>query len=138
MSPKTLPQAYLKKTTSRLKALRVLLEDANYSDVVREAQEIVELVSKAVLRLGNFDPPQQHDVSQELEGIKDKFSTLNAGEMEDLIFANRWLRREREMSFYGAEDFDPTEGYDKTDADKAFALAEKAVRLLALLLPPHP
>ncbi len=49
MSPKDLPEAYLKKCNSRLKALKVLFDDESYSDVVREAQEMVELVSKEFL-----------------------------------------------------------------------------------------
>jgi HEPN domain-containing protein len=58
----TLAQAYVFKATKRLRALRVLLEEESYSDVVHKAQEVVELALKALLRTFGIDPPRQHDV----------------------------------------------------------------------------
>ena len=133
MSPSSLPKAYLTKTQSRLKALQVLFDDKNYSDVVCESQEIVELVSKALLRLVMIDPPHRHDVGRELDSIKDQFSNDQQA-ITELIRANHWLRREREMSYYGADDFDPTEGYTQEDAEQAFGYAELAVKTLRGLL----
>ncbi len=46
----------------RLKILVVLLEEDAYSDVVREAQEIVELALKGMLRQAGIEPPKWHDV----------------------------------------------------------------------------
>lgn len=43
MSSATLAQSYLIKAMKRLKILDVLMAEEAYSDVVREAQEIVEL-----------------------------------------------------------------------------------------------
>jgi len=45
----SLAQSYLLKARSRLKILQVLLDERAYSDVVREAQEIVELALKGML-----------------------------------------------------------------------------------------
>ena len=42
---------YLKRAKIRLEVLEVLYEKGDYPDVVREAQEVVELALKAVLRL---------------------------------------------------------------------------------------
>lgn len=134
MSPKDLPEAYLKKCRSRLKALQVLLDDNSYSDVVREAQEIVELVSKGILRIGLIDPPHRHDVAKELELVKVKIDSRFHEALSQIQVANHWLRREREMSFYGADDFDPTEGYSIDDAKRAFACAELALKTLQALL----
>jgi len=54
MNIPTLAQSYLEKASKRLRILEVLMEEEAYSDVVREAQEIVELALKGVLRsLGN-------------------------------------------------------------------------------------
>jgi hypothetical protein len=50
MTNSSLAQSYLIKATKRLKILPVLLEEAAYSDVVREAQEIVELALRGMLR----------------------------------------------------------------------------------------
>jgi len=57
-----LAQSYLLKASSRLKILDVLLAEADYSDVIREAQEVVELATKAMLRRAGIDPPKWHDV----------------------------------------------------------------------------
>lgn len=135
MSPSTLPLAYLKKSQSRLRALSILMQDQNFSDVVQEAQEIVELCSKAILRIALLDPPHRHDVAAELAQIKGSFDHAYRGEITELETANRWLRREREMSFYGADDFDPTSGYSIEDANRAFRYAEIAVAVLNRLLP---
>lgn len=43
----TLAQSYLIKCKKRLKVLGILFDEEAYSDVVREAQEIVELALKA-------------------------------------------------------------------------------------------
>jgi len=134
MSPKGLPQAYLKKCRSRLRALQVLFEDENHSDVVREAQEIVELCSKAILRIALIDPPHRHDVGAELLQAKISLPKKVHAALDEIIRANHWLRREREISFYGAEDFDPTEGYSIEDSRRAFACAEVAVTTLSTLL----
>lgn len=134
MSPKTLPASYFRKCTSRLKALKVLLDDESYSDVVREAQEIVELSSKGILRIGLMDPPHRHDVAEELALVKNRFSKKIIAQVSELEIANHWLRREREIAFYGADDFDPVAGYSLDDALRAFRYAELAVAVLGELL----
>jgi hypothetical protein len=50
MTNTSLAQSYLLKASKRLKILPVLLAEAAYSDVIREAQEIVELALKGMLR----------------------------------------------------------------------------------------
>jgi HEPN domain len=60
----TLAQSYLLKARIRLKILQVLLDENAYSDVVREAQEIVELSLKGMLRQVGVEPPKWHDVTE--------------------------------------------------------------------------
>jgi HEPN domain-containing protein len=69
----TLAQSYLIKATKRLKILDVLLAEKDYSDVVREAQEIVELAQKAMLRHVGIEPPKWHDVGKILLAHADRF-----------------------------------------------------------------
>lgn len=130
MSPKNLPAAYLKKSKTRLKALKIFMDDQSYSDVVRESQEVVELCSKGILRLALIDPPHRHDVAEELSQSINHLGSKFSKAIEELITGNHWLRREREMSFYGADDFDPTEGYAKADGDRALSYAKLAVETL--------
>lgn len=134
MSPKDLSRAYAKKCISRLKAIQVLKDDENFSDVVRESQEVVELASKGILRLALIDPPHRHDVASELKEALRVLGKEHTQVMAEIITANHWLRREREMAFYGADDFDPTEGYSIKDAERAIAYAKLTVELLRKLL----
>ncbi|HEY3234765.1 MAG TPA: HEPN domain-containing protein [Polyangiaceae bacterium] len=43
-------KGYLRSARRRLEALRILNEQGGYNDVVREAQEVVELALKAAAR----------------------------------------------------------------------------------------
>jgi len=57
MTNKTLAQSYRIKALKRMKILEVLLREEAYSDVVREAQEIVELALRGMLRRIGVEPP---------------------------------------------------------------------------------
>ncbi|RMG00780.1 MAG: HEPN domain-containing protein [Nitrospirae bacterium] len=67
MTNVSLAQCYLIKAVKRLKILHVLLEEDDYSDVIRKAQEIVELSLKGILRQIGIDPPKWHDVGSVLQ-----------------------------------------------------------------------
>jgi HEPN domain-containing protein len=71
MTNVSLSQSYIKKATDRLDILDLLFKKGAYSDVVREAQEIVELALKGVLRYIGIEPPKWHDVSSVLKENKD-------------------------------------------------------------------
>lgn len=62
MTNESLAQSYLKKASDRLDVLELLLGKGAYSDVVREAQELVELALKGMLRSIGIEPPKVHDV----------------------------------------------------------------------------
>jgi len=57
-----LARSYLRKARDRLDILDLLSRKEAYSDVVREAQEIVELALKGMLRAVGVEPPKLHDV----------------------------------------------------------------------------
>jgi hypothetical protein len=46
MTNNDLSSSYINKSNKRIKILKVLFDDEAYSDVIREAQEIVELVQR--------------------------------------------------------------------------------------------
>lgn len=129
MTSRTLAQSYLRKARARLKILDVLLEEEAYSDVVREAQEIVELALKGILRCLGVEPPKQHDVSSMLCEYRHRLPTDVESAVDKLSQISRWLRKEREFSFYGDIDFIPTEEYDRQDADRATADARFVVEM---------
>jgi len=119
MTNKSLAQSYLIKAQKRLKILSVLLEEEAYSDVVREAQEIVELALKGMLRQVGVEPPKWHDVGPHLKEFHQRFELPIQEHLERLASVSKWLRKEREFSFYGDIDFIPTEEYSRQDALRA-------------------
>lgn len=135
MTHDELARSYLVKATKRVRVLEVLMEPEAWSDVVREAQELVELALKAMLRRVGVDPPKWHDVGPVLDQHAALFPAETASVIPRLAEISRWLRKEREFSFYGDIDLVPTEAYTREDAARAqddarFVLAQ-AQRSLA-------
>jgi len=116
--------SYLEKARIRFKALGFYRENHAYSDVVREAQEMVELLLKAVLRAIGVEAPKIHDVGRMLEKHREFLPPLLQERLEKIKRISKRLRKERELSFYGAEDFVPTEEYGLEDAEMAIEDAE--------------
>ncbi|MDI6895096.1 MAG: HEPN domain-containing protein [Bacillota bacterium] len=142
MTPLTLAQSYLIKARARLKILGVLLDEEAYSDVVREAQEVVELALKAILRQLGIDPPKQHDVGGLLLEFRDLLPDGVRAQAETLAGTSKWLRKERELAFYGDVDFVPTAEYTRDDAERAIresrAVVLAAGEVIPLPAPPRP
>ncbi|WP_258359220.1 HEPN domain-containing protein [Moorella sulfitireducens] len=130
----TLARSYLEKATKRMKILPVLLDEQAYSDVIREAQEIVELALKGMLRAIGIEPPKQHDVGYLLVEFKDRFPEEVQGEVERIAGISKWLRKEREFAFYGDIDFIPTEEYTIADARKAINGAGLVVKMASKVI----
>jgi HEPN domain-containing protein len=131
----SLAQSYLLKARSRLKILQVLLDEGAYSDVVREAQEIVELALKGMLRQVGIEPPKWHDVGGFLLQFGDRFPAFERAALEHLAEISARLRKEREFSFYGDIDFIPTEQYSRQDAQRAIDEAQTTVEAAAQIIP---
>ncbi|MES1245339.1 MAG: HEPN domain-containing protein [Acidobacteriota bacterium] len=135
MTNLSLAQSYLLKARSRLKILQVLLDEEAFSDVVREAQEIVELSLKGMLRQVGVEPPKWHDVGGFLLEFDDRFPAVTRDRLEQLAQISARLRKEREFSFYGDIDFIPTEQYSREDAHRAIAEAQMTVEAAAGIIP---
>lgn len=127
MTKSELAGAYLEKATKRRRVLEVLLEEQAWSDVVREAQELVELALKAMLREVGVDPPKWHDVGPILLEQASLFPEPTRFLLPELARISKWLRKEREFAFYGDVDFIPTEQYTREDADRAMTDAAYAL-----------
>jgi HEPN domain-containing protein len=125
----SLARSYLLKAQKRLKALAVLRDEGAHSDVVREAQELVELALKGTLRAIGIEPPKFHDVGGLLLEHEPKFSRDVRERLPRAAAISKRLRRERELAFYGDIDFIPTEEYSATDSERAY---EEAAWVLAL------
>ena len=58
-----LAESYLFKAPGGSRSCQCCLQRRTYSDVVREAQEVVELALKGMLRQVGVEPPRWHDVN---------------------------------------------------------------------------
>jgi HEPN domain-containing protein len=123
-----LAKDYIHRAGVRLRALDVLFEAESWADVVREAQEIVELTLKALLRGCGIDPPRIHDVSEVLLSEKARLPEPVQLKLVTLAEISRSLRRDRELAFYGAEDLTPSGFYSRADAEKARSEATLTVK----------
>jgi hypothetical protein len=130
MTTSRLARSYFEKARKRLRALRVLLEDEAYSDVVREAQELVELALKGMLRSVGVEPPKRHDVGPLLLRHRDRLPAEVAAAVEQIAAISRRLRQEREVAFYGDDDFIPTDEYTLAEAEAAVRDAELVLTLI--------
>lgn len=124
MTNKSLAQSYLQKATVRKDVLYLLFQKGAFSDVVREAQEMVELSLKGMLRFVGIEPPKFHDVGGLLLEHKNKFPAEIIPHLKRLAYISKRLRKERELAFYGDIDFIPTEEYTAEDAQEAIKEAE--------------
>ena len=77
MTNNKLVKAYLYKSKVRIEMLEFLHNKNDYSDVVREAQEVVELLLKALLKNIGIEAPKIHDVG--------KYIKINLNKMPDII-----------------------------------------------------
>ena len=137
MTNRTLAQSYLLKTRKRLKVLEVLLKEEAYSDVIREAQELVELALKGILRQVGVEPPKQHDVGYLVIEFKERLPREVAEEAKKIAAISKWLRKEREFSFYGDVDFIPTEEYTLKDAQRAINDANFVLQMTEKVIIDH-
>lgn len=130
MHNKKLAQDYVIRAKSRVKALTFYLSDKNFPDVVREAQEAVELSLKGLLKFHQIDFPRVHDVSGVLLEHKIRFGKNVTENLDRIIGISKDLRRDRELAFYGTEDLLPLEFYSLADAKLAIDHASYVVSLV--------
>ncbi|MCZ7562500.1 MAG: HEPN domain-containing protein [Burkholderiales bacterium] len=123
MTANELAAAYFDKARARIRVLELLAELGAHSDVVREAQELVELALKGMLRWVGIDPPKWHDVGPVLLEQEDMFSAALRPSLPRLAAISLRLRKERETAFYGDIDLIPTQLYGPEDSQRAIAEA---------------
>lgn len=129
MHNRNLAEDYIFRAGNRLAALEVLLQRQSYADVVREAQEIVELCLKGLLRKSGVEVPRIHDVSDVLKEEADKLPKELIPMAKQMAEISKRMRRDRELAFYGTEDLTPSEFYEESDAKTAFEGAKQIYSL---------
>jgi HEPN domain-containing protein len=137
MTNPRLEHDYVMRAGHRLAALRVLLDREAHADVVREAQEIIELSLKALLRASGVTVPQVHDVGQIIVREVDRLPASVRPDVGRLAAISKALRKDREIAFYGSEDLIPSEFYTAEDARKAFDDAQWVYERVSSVVSPE-
>lgn len=114
---RSLADDYLERALVRIEILPIFISKNAHADAVRECQEAVELLLKGVLRKVGIDPPRWHDVSKAINEYAALFGPEFRSEMARVTKISMELRKEREISFYGEEDFLPSESYTREQAE---------------------
>lgn len=109
MNSLSLARDDLRKARARRRALQVLYEEESYDDVVREAQEMVELILKGARRYIGIDPPKRHDVGATLRAHQDHLP--DAWRKKSQFFARILERLKKRLEELGAERRTDPDGY---------------------------
>jgi hypothetical protein len=131
---------YLEKVEVRLEALRLYLSRDRYDDVVREAQEALELLVKGALRFVGIDPPRRHDAAPVLLEHLDRLPAAWRVEAPAIAELSERLFAERGHAFYGDESdlVPPSELFERAEAEEAVQAVERFLALYRDLLRARP
>lgn len=130
MTTDELARDYFRRVRVRRQILDLLYNAGEYADVVREAQELIELALKGMLRWAGIDPPRWHDVGIILQEHAELLPLAIQGDLGAIVKASARLRKEREAAFYGEIDIIPGKSYDAAWAQDAMAAADKVLAAL--------
>jgi hypothetical protein len=103
MTTDQMARGYLARATARADALGLYHSRGCWPDVVREAQEAVELFLKAALRQAGVEPTRTHDVAGVLLANAARFPDWFAEQIPDLAVISTALAGDRGLAFYGDE-----------------------------------
>lgn len=120
---------YFKRAEIRRSILNILFEKEDYADIVRESQEIVELILKGISILFGIEFPKAHDIGNLLYENLDLFPEELKGHIPRLSKISKILRKDRELSFYGSEDIVPLDYYTVEDGNEAISMADEAINI---------
>lgn len=123
-------QDYLSRAEKRIKMLEFLKNEQDYADVIREAQEVVELLLKALIMSAGLEIPKVHDVSSYIGKHIEFFPDVIKKNFEKIRNISRELRKERELAFYGAYDWIPSEEYTLEEAERAISWTREIIKLV--------
>ncbi|MDG6929121.1 MAG: HEPN domain-containing protein [Nitrososphaerota archaeon] len=128
--------SYLRQAKPRMENAERARADSNHPYAFRLAQECTELCIKASLRAVGIEYPKQHEVSDMLVEVKERFPPWFLEEIPFVQRTSKSLFRKRELAFYGGEDrlLSPDEAIGEEDSKAAveagsrvYALCEKLV-----------
>lgn len=130
MTNERIARGYFQEAEGRLRHLDTFLADKRFATVVRETQEVVELLLKAALRFVGIEPARTHDVSRVLLENASRFPDWFSAEIEELGRISTEMAEDRGPSFYGDETrgIPPDELFQQEDAETALERARFVFR----------
>jgi HEPN domain-containing protein len=134
MTSDSLAHSLIHQARRRLLLVETARNAGDHHIAVREAQEVVELALKGMLRAVGCEPAKVHDVSRDMLSVRTLLEESGVKSIDALVNASKKLRKERENSFYGDVDMLPEEYYGDDDSHQALAAANLCVDQAELLL----
>ena len=136
MTSDAMARDYLQRARARRIAVDALFAARGYADVVRESQDLVELVLKGALRFIGVEPPKRHDVHVTVEEFIERFPPEWRATLAELRQALDRLAADRAPAFCGdeAEGIPASELFGEDDARRAMTVADRLLDLYARLL----
>ena len=126
-----LAEAFLERARARLDALEGLRSEADFSDVFREARDIVELCFRGMLRIVGIEVPRWRDVGEVLTESGGRLPDEVAANKARILEIHRDLKRERPSAPVD-EVPTPVVKLLVADADRAISEAEWILELAQL------
>lgn len=136
MTSDRIAQEYLQRARTRRPALDTFLAAGLHGDVMRQAQEISELVLKGALRFVGVEPPKRHDVHDIVGQFLARLPPEWGQVVGELRTALARLAEERSRAFYGDEErgIPASELFGEEDARQAMAIADQLLAMYERLL----
>ena len=126
-----LAEAFLDRARARLDALDALRSEADFSDVFREARDIVELCFRGMLRIVGIEVPRWRDVGEVLTESVGRLPDEVATNKARILEIHRDLKRERPSAPVDEVPI-PVVKLLVADADRAISEAEWILELAQL------
>ena len=136
MTSEGIARDYLRRALGRREALNALLTARLYADVVRESQDVVELVLKGALRFVGVEPPKRHDVHGVMVQFIDRFPPEWRQALDELEDDLGELARDRAPAFYGDEErgIPASDLFGEEAARQAIGIADRLLAMYERLL----
>lgn len=128
-----LAEAFLERARLRLDALDGLRSEADFSDVFREARDIVELCFRGMMRIVGIEVPRWRDVGEVLTESVGNLPEEVATNKARILEIHRDLKRERPSAPVDEVPI-PVVKLLVADADRAISEAEWILELAQLTI----
>lgn len=134
-----LARDYLKRAESRRAAIATLRSEEAYADILRECQEVVELLLKGALRFVGIDPPKRHDVGPALQQHLSRFPESWHAAADQIVRRSARLLEYRSLAFYGDEETGrpASQLFTQEDAEEAMQWMDDLLELYRNLVAPE-